>query len=321
MNVLVTGGTGFVGRHLLEALHREHQIYALARQPAKLDVLPFRDRLRVIRGDLFASEPFPDDIELVFHLAAVTKVVSSAEFLHINRDGTLALLKRLVALPRLKKVLTISSIAAAGPSSAGQPLREEMPARPVSLYGKSKLLQEEAVRSCSPAPFLIVRAPIVFGPGDLDMLGLLRPINRGFLPIPSGQVRRYSLIYVKDLVQGLLTLAFSPITNDLFYMANPEPLDLESFGRLVGPLLGRPKLRRVRVPVGLGPLLGWLVETGSRAIGRRAIFNRDKVREFKQPDWVCSPEKIKRAVQFIARWPLVEAWAETIAWYRQNRLL
>lgn len=78
MKILVTGGTGFVGGHLIGELLAGggNQVAVLVRDSLKLGACAFRGDVAVVAGDLLASAPFPDDIELVFHLAAVTKAVS-----------------------------------------------------------------------------------------------------------------------------------------------------------------------------------------------------------------------------------------------------
>ncbi|MBE0665773.1 MAG: NAD(P)-dependent oxidoreductase, partial [Candidatus Aminicenantes bacterium] len=143
MKILVTGGTGFIGSHLIRELLKDsrNQVYALIRDDSKLASFDFKNDITAIRGDLFRSEPFPANIELVFHLAALTKIVSPQEFIHINHEGTLSLLEKLKPLKNLQKVILLSSLAAAGPNREQPVLREEMPAQPISLYGKSKLAQ------------------------------------------------------------------------------------------------------------------------------------------------------------------------------------
>ncbi len=323
MKILVTGGTGFIGSHLISELLEDnrHQVYALIRDSAKLKSCAFKDSITAIHGDLFRSEPFPADIELVFHLAALTKIISPQEFVHINHEGTLSLLEKLQPLKNLRKVVLLSSLAAAGPNREQGVLREEMPAHPISLYGKSKLAQEKLFSEHCPAPHIIIRAPIVFGPGDMDMLDAFRMVRKGIIPLLGKKERRYSVIYVKDLVRGMIAVAASLCQNEIFYIANAEPVEWQNFLEEVSRLLGRKKTRKIMIPEILGRGLAELSEIRIRAFKRKAIFNRDKFNEMKFPEWVCSTGKIESLLHFQPQIPFLEALQETIRWYQERNML
>ncbi len=321
MNILVTGGTGFVGRHLVEALQAEgHRVHLLVRDEKRLAACRFASAPGLVRGDLFASAPFPPGIETVFHLAAVTKELGAGEFERVNVAGTGALLERLRPLPGLRRVLLLSSLAAAGPGRSAVPLQESDPPSPVSRYGRSKLAQERELAGRSPAPWAVIRAPIVFGPGDMDMLDMLRIVARGIAPRLGRAQRWYSLIYVKDLVRGMIAAAFSSCGNETFYVANPEPVEWQGLMAQAARLLGKRALP-VTVPSAAAWLLAELSELRIRALGRRAIFNRDKYDEMRHPFWVCSAAKIGSQLHFQPRVPLAAALEETLAWYRESGLL
>lgn len=312
-----------MGSHLIRELLKDdrNQVYALIRDSAKLKSCDFSDRISVIHGDLFRSEPFPADIELVFHLAALTKIISPQEFIRINHEGTRSLLERLKPLKNLHKAVLLSSLAAAGPNREQGILREEMPADPISLYGKSKLAQEKLFVEQCPAPHIIIRAPIVFGPGDMDMLDAFRMVRRGIVPLLGRKERRYSVIYVKDLVHGMIAAAASHCQNEIFYIANAEPVEWQDLLKEAARMLGRKKTRKIVIPEILGRSLAELSEIRIRAFKRKAIFNRDKFKEMKFPAWVCSAAKIDSLVHFQPQTPFLEALQETIRWYQEQKLL
>jgi nucleoside-diphosphate-sugar epimerase len=323
MKILVTGGTGFVGSHLIRELlkEKENTVYALIRDKKKLEFLNFKERITVIAGDLFESEPFPADIELVFHLAALTKVISPQEYIHSNHDGTRSLLNKLRPLKKLRKVILLSSLAAAGPNRQSPCLKEDMAENPVSLYGKSKLTQEEIFRETCPAPYIIIRAPIVFGPGDLDMLDAFRILKKGILPLLGRKERQYSVVYVKDLVRGMIAAARSPYQKETFYIANPEPITWERFMRDASLLMGKKRIQKIIIPEMLAGFLAELSEMHIRIFKRKAIFNRDKFREMRFPLWTCSAEKSQSLLHFQPFFPIENALQETIHWYQTQNLL
>jgi nucleoside-diphosphate-sugar epimerase len=323
MKILVTGGTGFVGSHLIRELlkEKENTVYALIRDRKKLEFLDFKEEITVIDGDLFASGAFPADIEVVFHLAALTKVISPQEFIHSNHDSTRSLLDKLRPLKKLQKVVLLSSLAAAGPNRLSPCLREDMPENPISLYGKSKLAQEKIFQEYCPAPHIIIRAPIVFGPGDLDMLTVFRILNKGILPLLGRKERQYSVIYVKDLVRGMIAAASSRCQNETFYIANSEPVAWGKFMREAALLMGKKRIQKIIIPEMLSWFLAELSEMHIRIFKRKAIFNRDKFREMLFPIWTCSAKKSQKLLHFQPLFPIEIALRETILWYQAQNLL
>ena len=150
MRTLVTGGTGFVGSHLIDVLlERGHEVTALVRSPAKARGLEARG-VRLVRGDLHDLEALREaakDADVVQHVAALTGAVDEAEFLRANRDGTANVLRAAEAAGRGARLVLTSSMAAGGPAKRDQPMRGHEPPAPVTMYGRSKLASEEVVRA------------------------------------------------------------------------------------------------------------------------------------------------------------------------------
>ncbi len=196
-----------------------------------------------------------------------------------------------------------------------------MPENPVSLYGKSKLDQEKIFKEFCPAPYVIVRAPIVFGPGDLDMLAIFRILNKGFLPVLGRKERRYSVIYVKDLVSGMIAAANSNCQNETFHITNAEPISWEKFMGEACRLMAVAKIRKIVIPESWVWLLAEFSEMRIRIFKKKSIFNRDKFREMRFPVWTCSSEKSHNLLHFQSRFSVATAMEETIRWYQEQNLL
>ncbi len=176
MNAFVTGGTGFVGAHLVDALRaRGDRVTCLVRSPAKAQALGWTD-VRTVRGDLDDSRALAEgcaDADVVYHVAGRIAARSLDEFLAANRDGTRRVQEAAEGSPKRPRLVLVSSAAAGGPNPRGAPIDESAPARPVTDYGRSKLAAEELVRRCR-TPWSIVRPPVVYGERDTETLKLFR---------------------------------------------------------------------------------------------------------------------------------------------------
>src|SRR4051794_15353165 len=188
MRLAMTGATGFVGSHLIDAaLAAGHTVKALTRREQ-----PDRDGVDWVVGDLGSREALEwlvDDAEAVIHVAGVISGASAAAFELGNVAGTLAMLAAATAggVPRF---VHVSSLAAREPK--------------LSLYGASKARSEALVHS-SGLDWVIARPPAVYGPGDRETLELFRMAKLGLVLTPPRG--RLSLIHVHDLARLLLALA------------------------------------------------------------------------------------------------------------------
>ncbi len=181
MIAFVTGGTGFIGSHLVDFLHTRGvtEIRCLVRKDEKW----LRGRTYTpVKGDLHDLEALRKGLlgaDTVFHLAGAVKAPSLPAFIRENVEGTENVIR--VALKAgVKQLVVLSSLAASGPSE-GRPLHEEDICRPLSSYGQSKLKMEEALKGI---PFdgvraAIIRPPAVYGPREENILPVFKMMNKG----------------------------------------------------------------------------------------------------------------------------------------------
>jgi nucleoside-diphosphate-sugar epimerase len=317
IDVLLTGGTGFVGGHLAEALLAEGaRVRCLVREGSACRALA-EAGAELCFGSLDDPASLRRACEgraIIFHLAGATKVWREEDFFRVNVDGTRRLVEAAGAGRDRPRFVHVSSLAACGPSLTGAPLVELDPPRPVSAYGMSKLAGEEIVRRAG-LPSVIVRPPAVYGPRDRDVFWFFRLAAWRVAPRIGHAGRIMSLIYVKDLVAGLVRAAKAP-PGSTFFMSDPEPHPWDQVIRIIGNALGR---RVFRLPVPL--ILARLAALASEWIGRLTrtpvIFNRDKVRELSFPHWVCSGARAEKELGFVPAYSLRRGVAETVAWYRE----
>ena len=319
MRVLVTGGTGFVGGHLIEALlARGDTVTALVRSPAKAAALA-QAGITLIPGDLTdkpALERAVRDQDVVLHVAGLTAARNEAEFLATNRDGTRALLSaaEVCGSPRF---LLVSSLAAAGPSPVDRPLLGPEPPRPVTAYGRSKLAGEAVVRAAR-IPWTILRPPAVYGPADREMLRIFQAAKLGIAPVFGRGDQRLSLVYGPDLAAAIIAASTSSATiGSVFYAAHPEIVTSRSLVETIAAADGR-KVRILPVPLALGRVALSLTEAVARIRNRPTLLTRDKANEFFEPAWTVDPSPLTEATGWHARHDLAGGARETFAWYRKH---
>lgn len=325
MKAFITGSTGFVGTHLVSLLQREpsvKKVVCLVRSPSKAkERIGSFGKVEFLPGDLEHLPELPEDTDLLFHLAGVTKALLQDDYERFNSRSLVPLFERASALRNLKRLVLVSSLAAAGPSQPGQPLDEEATPAPVSLYGKSKRSGELRALSYSKRlPLTILRPPSVYGEWDTDFPVTFRMLKRGLaLNLVYGSTERWvSLISADDLCRAILHFAFLPFpSGGVFHIGEPREYlwkDVEEavfrFFRVNRPLrLTLPK------PLGYGAALFASLE--ERLSGQAKIFSLHKLPELLQPCWTCSWQKAAKT-GFLTRDSFPERVQTLLAWYVQR---
>ena len=316
--ILVTGGTGFIGSHLVERLVAQGRpVRCLVRRTSAIAGLPLA-AIEVAQGDLESGAGLAEalrGVDTVIHLAGVTKARVPADYERGNAGATAQLLR---AAGDIRRLVHVSSLAAAGPSPADRHLTEEDPERPVSHYGRSKLAGEQIVRQ-SPVGerAVIVRPPVVYGPRDRDVYQMIRTLARGWMLQIGSQRRYFSLVYVGDLVDGLIAAAEREgVGGRIYYVAHPRPASWDEFGNSAARLMGR-HARTLAIPEKAAYALGWCAERWAGWSGKPGILSRDKVTEACCAGWVCDPGRARRELGFCAQTGLEDGLRRTLDWYKE----
>jgi len=306
--ILVTGGSGFIGGHLVEALCcRGERVRCLLRRKPQRQ-LPAQ--AEIVFGELGAEDVL-DGVDTVIHLAGVTKALAVDDYYVGNVRATEKLARAVAA--RGIRLVHVSSLAAVGPSSDGTPVREDDEPRPVTHYGKSKLEGERIVRRLVPDA-VIVRPPVVYGPRDTDVLRILKPLTQGIALQIGGGERWFSAIYVGDLVEGLI--AASSASGGTYFLANGTPVSWSGLCEVTARIVGR-NARVLRVPSSLAYAAGFGAEMWARLTGKPGIISREKVTEAQCTNWTCDTRRAAAEMGFEAGTSLDAGLALTLAWYRE----
>ncbi|MBI3797365.1 MAG: NAD(P)-dependent oxidoreductase [Deltaproteobacteria bacterium] len=320
--VLVTGGTGFVGWHLLEALSAQKvQLRVLARRTSDVTHLTELQAERIEGGldDRVALAHAVHGVDVVFHLAAVTRARSEREYHEANAEGTRTLVETLLAAQRRpRRLVYLSSLAAAGPANQGQPVGLSDAPRPITAYGRSKLVGEQCCLAAGEQlEVVILRAPAVYGPRDRDLFLGFRLAARGILFVPRGPERLLQFIHVTDLVEALIRAAVVPQATGIYHVAEAQAYGWSEITHWIAKAMNR-QVCAVRIPQWTVRAAAAVSEFAAAIGGQATIFNREKARELLAPGWLCETEAAKRDLGFEGRIPLPVGLTGTAAWYREQ---
>jgi dihydroflavonol-4-reductase len=321
MKVFITGGTGFIGSHLVRFLleRRNAEIFALVRDRTRLRWLEGLN-IRLLEGDLHSIPALPSDIDYVFHISGLTKTVNLADYYTVNQDGTASLFQALHSYRvHPKKVICLSSLTASGPSGSGRSVKEHDTPWPVSPYGKSKLLGElEALKWKEDFPVIILRPGAVFGPRDKDFLPYFKLVKFGILLTYASGKQLFSLIYVKDLIRAFdLCIQNDLESGEVINVVDPTPYLWEDIGLAAGKALGK-NLLRIRAPLPVVFFYALASDVISKTIRKPLTINKHKYNDIKQSGWVADTKKAEELLLFSPRFTLEEAVKETIEWYTEQ---
>jgi nucleoside-diphosphate-sugar epimerase len=320
---LVTGATGFIGSHLVEALLQKGvQVRCLVRKGGDLKWLKGLP-IEIILGDCSdktSLEKAVKGVDQVFHLAGITKAVKEKTFFEINALGTENLILACCRHnPHIQKFLYLSSQAAAGPCQNGNKKRESDPCEPVSPYGQSKRLGEElALAHSQEIPLVILRPPGVYGPRDKDFYSLFKWISRRINPCFSGQV---SLCYVQDIVQAILLATESQTTSgEIFFVSDGTDYPMEEIGEVLAQTMG---VTPLSIPIPKWFIFG--VASFSEYLSfisrRPPLISRGMAEQMIQEDWTCDITKAKTLLGFQPRFQLLQGARLTFHWYKKQKWL
>ena len=324
--VLVTGGTGFVGSHLVELLLRKgYDVTCLVRDPERLRWLKGRD-VTLVKGDCSDPDALAGavrNVAAVYHLAGLTKTSRTRAFYEVNHLGTRNILEACVKhSPGLRRFVLMSSLAAAGPGMDGRPVKDSDVPHPVSDYGKSKLLAEqETLKHKEQFSIVVLRPSAVYGPRDTDMYELFRWASRGVMLDVAGGDRFINPCYVEDLAAATLLAGEQKVkSGSVYFVAENRVYSWNEFRKTLFKT-GGVSARVVRFPYPAAYLVGLVYELGGLITGKAPIMNRQKVREAAQKFWTCDLSKTENELGFRHEYPLRRGLEITWQWYRDNNWL
>jgi nucleoside-diphosphate-sugar epimerase len=325
-HVLVTGGSGFTGSHLCNRLVAEgYCVRTLVRDPARAMALLHKD-VELIQGDLRERSKLDEataGVDTVYHIAALFRQenVSRQEMWQTNVEGTRHLLDAAIQA-RVQRFVHCSTIGVHG-DVKNPPATEETPYAPGDYYQESKTEGEQLVLQYMKEgrlPISVFRPGGIYGPGDLRFLKLFKGIKKGrFVMLGSGEIQ-YQLVYIDDLVDGILLCGTrEEALDNVYILTGSEPTTLNQLVQAIACAVGVPP-PRLRFPVTPVYLAGLLCEIVCKPFGINPPLYRRRV-DFFRKNRAFSIEKAERQLNFQPKVSLEEGLRQTAGWYMAQGLL
>jgi nucleoside-diphosphate-sugar epimerase len=321
VNLLVTGGSGFLGRYFQRALlDAGHSITILDLVAPAWDAGPARVVVGDVRDPAMVREALRG-AEAILHLAAAHHDFGIARetYFSVNEDGARVLCD--AAQERgVGNLCFFSTVAVYG--ATPEPRHETAPTRPVSPYGQSKLAAERVFESWANSGAgrrcLVIRPTVIFGPGNFaNMYSLIRQVDSGFfLRVGQGENVK-SLSYVENIVPATLHLwkraASAPF--EVFNYVDKPDLETRSLLEKIYHALGR-RMPGWSIPEPVAVGASWAFDLAATLAGRNLAISSARIRK------MCAQTRFEadkvRDAGFMPPVPLVEGIDRMVAWYRRE---
>jgi nucleoside-diphosphate-sugar epimerase len=330
MKFLVTGGTGFIGSHLIDRLRvAGYNVLVPVRGGSNIKWLPSHG-INTIEANLLNPadvKKLLKDIEIVFHLASVRGsgwAYTDEQIWNINVRMTENLLR--ASDDKLRHFIYISSVSVYGHFNGG-PANEDYPYAPVNRYGRTKYEAERLVKKYQKEKGLkttIIQPVITYGPRDTwgmvpKLISLIN--SKRYLTVGSGE-NRVHLIYIDDLIDGLvLTINREGDSKETFILAGEEPITINSLVKIIEKTLNR-AVPEIHVPLSFAKVTARLMEITHSALlkNKEPFITRDKI-NIMTIDRAYNIEKAKKFLGFSPKVNYEEGISRTIHWLKESDLI
>ena len=326
MKILVTGATGFIGKHLVKRLIEEGRLVkCLVRNTSKVGFLN-ELQAEIIYGDLLdfnlLKEIFKaEDINVVYHLGGEVYSRKSKNYQDVNVVGTENLCKACCEDKRIEKFILVSSITAVGPQRQRQKiLNEETIPHPIPPYGKSKYESEKIALQYSKdyeLPLIIVRPPLVYGPEQsMEMTNIFQKIEKGIFRIIGNGEFITSLCYIDNLIDGLLLIEkSSKAIGKTYFIADNNYYTFKEVAEAIAQELDV-KLSNFKIPKFFGNACGFLYQALHRIFGITSIPLYSV--KLMTLNFACDISKIRSELSYRPSIGFEEGISRTVKWYKKE---
>jgi len=331
--ILITGASGFIGSFMVEeALKQGYEVYAGVRNSSNKSYLT-DPAIHFFEIDFSNRELLKEQFihhlrkigrfDCIIHNAGITKSYNKDNFDTVNYQYTKNLIEVLIenkCVP--KKFIYMSSLAAYGPGDEKTmlPVNKSDKPHPVTFYGKSKLKSEHFIMSLPNFPYIILRPTGVYGPREKDFYVVYKTLNRHLELYIGSSNQQLSFLYVKDLARLIIKIIESEIEARSYFVTDGGHYTAQEFSRLLKAQLNK-KAIKIVFPGLLVKPIAFCLEKLYAIVGQVPTLNTERYKEISCRNWLCDGSETFKDFDFKPEFDLSSGLQETIAWYKQEKLL
>jgi nucleoside-diphosphate-sugar epimerase len=328
--VVVTGGTGFIGQHVVRALRERGSQVRILLRPGAGDATPKVAAPQALGAELVeaeltdttAVERALEGATALIHLAGrlLKAGVPDEEYARVHVEATRSVLDACAHVATLRAIVHCSTTGVLGPTGP-QPACEDAPQRPSNVYERTKAEGERVALAIAERHGLrlnVARPALVYGPGDVHLLGWFRAIRRGHYRVVGKGDNTLHPIYVDDCVQGLLRCAETP-TRRAYNLVGERAMPIREMASAIAGAMGR-RLPGPRLPVALANTVAAALEAIPGLPPARLPLTRSRVAFMTESRAYCGC-RARDELGFVARVGIEDGLRRTVAWYRAEGLL
>lgn len=323
---VVTGGTGFVGSHLVDRLLEiGHSVKCIVRKTSNLRWLKDKP-VELIDSGLTDKDSLRNvlkDADYLFHCAGVVKAKDEKGYFDGNVLTTQNLLEACEEVcPGIKRIIIISSQTACGPSLDRIPCDEKVIPHPITTYGRSKLEQEKVSQSfMNRLPITIIRPPAIYGERDTEIYLVFKTYKAGLFSLIGFNKKLLSIVHIADLINGIELAAFNEkATGQIYFISSEKFYDWKEIKSAMKKGFNRNSII-VRLPHFIVYSVAAIAEIFSKFSSKPATFNLEKARDWVQENWTCSVTKAIDELGYSQEVTLEEGMKRTVEWYKEMKWL
>lgn len=328
MKILLTGGTGFLGRRIAAELAPRHELRLLVRPGSSRDRFP--------AGVDFAAGDVTDRASLqramegcdaVVHAAALVKILAPPEqFDRINVGGLANVLVAAEENGGIERVVHVSSFMALGPTEKGTggELDESAGVEDrtwINDYERTKALADRRARQAieGGAPLVVVYPGVIYGPGEMTegnivVRHILDLVHKRLPALLGRPERRWNYVHVEDVARGV-ALALEKAQPGTRYVLGGENVRQDRFYELVGRATGA-KMPTMRMPDAVAKMSGAMMKAWARLTGGTPKLTPDLVEVYRH-DWAYRSHRAEADLGYTSR-PLEQGLTETVGWLKES---